>query len=91
MSPEERRRRGTKLCEHLTRDVFKIVPAEIGRWEECWDIVADADVEFVVALTAWEATGLEEQRITVRATYNALLNVWREAARQFEEQRQGTP
>lgn len=88
MSPEERRRRGTKLCEQLTRDVFKIVPAGIGHWAGCWDIVSGADAEYMIALTAWEGTGLEEQRIAVRAAYNNLLEAWREAARQYEQQRQ---
>ena len=91
MSPDERRGRGTKLCEQLATDVAKIVPIGIGHWPDCWDIVGDADIEFVISLTAWEATGLEAQRITVRATYNSLLEAWREAARQYEEQKQGTP
>ena len=91
MSPEERRRRGTLLCAELTKDVFKIAPTGIGHWPDCWGIVGDADVEFMIALTAWEATGLDEQRTTVRATYHTLLEAWREAARQFEEQRQEAP
>jgi hypothetical protein len=88
MSPEERRRRGGKLCEKLGIDVAEIVPEGIGQWDECWNIVGDADVAFVVALTAWEATGLDEQRDTVKAAYHSLLEAWREAARQYEQQRQ---
>ena len=75
-----------KLCEQLQRDVFKIVPPGMGHWPECWDIVGDHDVEFVVALTAWEATGDDEQRLTVRAAYNALLEAWHEAARLYQQQ-----
>jgi len=72
-----------KLCEQLQRDVFKIVPPGMGHWPAC---VGDADVEFVVALTAWEATGRDEQRLTVRAAYNELLEAWHEAARQYHQQ-----
>ena len=80
-----------KLCERLARDVAAIAPVGIGYWDQAWDIVARADAEFVAELSAWEATGSESARTKVRAAYHAVLDAWREAVRQYEEQRQGTP
>ena len=80
-----------KLCERLAQDVAAIAPVGIGYWAEAWEIVAAADASFVILLSAWEATGSEADRTKVRAAFNAVLDAWREAVRQYEEQRQGTP
>ena len=73
-----------KLCERLAGDVASIAPVGIGYWAEAWEIVAAADASFVIALSAWEATGSEVDRAKVRAAFNAVLDAWREAVRQFE-------
>ena len=91
MSPEERRRRGTKLCERLTEEVFDIAPTGIGYWADCWEIVGDADAAFMISLLAWERTGSDVDKDSVRTAYNRVLAEWREAVTQFEQQRQGTP
>ena len=40
----------------------------------------------VLALTAWEATGHDEDRARVREWYNRVLAAWKEAARQYERE-----
>ena len=71
-----------KLCEHLACDVAAIAPVGIGHWPEAWEIVAPADSSFVIALTAWEATGSESDRTKVRAAYHAVLAAWGTAVEQ---------
>ena len=85
-----RARRARRLCERLAADVEALAPGGIGRWGPTWDIVADADVTFVVALTGWEAAGEEEDRAQVRAAYYAVLDAWQEAVRQFQGRRAQT-
>ena len=84
MSPEERRRRGTKLCEELAKDVLEIVPAGIGAWAPAWNIVGDADAEFMLALLTWESTGSEADKEFVRTAYARVLDSWRKAAAAWE-------
>ena len=81
----------TKLCKRLALDVTSIAPAGTGHWPETREIVATSDAEFMVALTAWEATGSEDNRAKVRTAYTRVVSVWHEAVRVYEEQRQGTP
>ncbi len=75
-----------KLCEQLVDDVAAIAPEGIGRWPEAWDIVDPPSAELMVALAAWEATGLEEDRARVRVWYGRVLAAWKEAARQYERE-----
>lgn len=86
MTPAEKVRRATLLCQRLAADVAGIVPEGIGHWETAWDIVADADAAFLAALTAWEATGAELERARVRDAYNAVLEAWKVAAREYRRE-----
>ena len=84
MNLEERRRRGTKLCTKIAADVKEFVPAGIGNWPECWDIVGEADTEFMLALLKWESTGSEADKESVRAAYAGVLDAWRSAVAAWE-------
>ena len=84
--PDERRRRGTALCQRLAEDVVAIVPDGIGAWPPAWDLVADADADFLSKLTAWEVAPSEPARLRVRAAYFAVVDAWRNAARQYQAQ-----
>ena len=84
MSPEERRRRGTKLCATIAAEVNELVPAGIGNWPECWNIVGDADAEFMLALLKWESTGSEADKESVRTAYARVLDAWRKAVAAWE-------
>ena len=86
MSPEERRRRGTKLCAKIAADVNELAPAGIGNWPECWDIVGDSDAEFMLALLKWEGTGSETDKELVRTAYAGVLDAWREATRLYDRE-----
>ena len=88
MTPEERRGRGTELCRVLAEHVADLAHSGIGHWPECWSIVADPDAEFMIALSAWEATGSEADRAKVRAAYDRVLSAWSEAVKVYEQQRQ---
>lgn len=72
-----------KLCDQLATDVAAIAPPGIGHWPAAWDIVDAPSAELMVALTAWEATGLEEDRARVRVWYDRVLAAWKEAARSY--------
>lgn len=85
MTPEERRARGRELCRRLTAEVGRLAAPGLGTWPEAWDIVAEADTDFLVALTAWEADPSEPARLRVRDAYVHLLRRWEEANRQFLE------
>lgn len=84
MSPEERRRRGTKLCAKIAADVKELAPTGIGNWPECWDIVGDADAGFMLALVKWEGTGSEADKESVRMAYARVLDAWRKAVSAWE-------
>ncbi len=89
MTTDELRGRGTQICVRLTQDVAKIAPEGIGSWDPAWAIVADADAEFLAALTAWEAEPTDDTKARVKITYHAVLDAWRDAALQYEAQQQG--
>ena len=86
MNPDERRRRGTMLCEKLTREVADLVPQAIGRWDRAWKIVADADTAFMLALTRWESTGDDAHKPDLRAAYFNVLDAWRNATTEYQNQ-----
>ncbi len=85
MSPEERRGRGTELCERLTQDVAEIAPPGIGHWDRTWEIVGPADAQFMVALSDWESEPTPEALATVTAAYDAVLDAWGDAVRRFHQ------
>lgn len=74
-----------KFLECLARDVAEIVPEGIGGWDHAWELVAAADVDFVLALTRWETTGSDVDRELVRPAYNRVLDAWREASTLYEQ------
>lgn len=86
MTAEERREGGMRLCGRLCEDVHKLVPEGIGSWAMVWNIVADADSAFMIALTRWEATGSEEDKPPLRAAYFAVLDAWRRAVQEYERE-----
>ena len=77
---------GRQVCENLTREIEEIAPAGIGHWDPAWEMVAEADAEFMAALFAWEANPTDDGQERVRTAFNAVLEAWREASRQFEGQ-----
>jgi hypothetical protein len=87
LTPEERRERGTKLCERLAEDVASIVPKGIGRWDRAWDIVGGPDADFVAELTAWEAEPGTAALERVRGSYRAVLAAWQRAADEYGAER----
>ena len=91
MTTDELRERGTQICERLCREVAEIAPEGIGRWNRAWEIAAEPDVEFMLALALWEADPNEDAKVRVRAAYNAVLDAWRRAAADFKSRKQGMP
>jgi len=89
MTPEERRRRGTMLCEKLTREVADLVPEGIGRWDRAWEIVGDADTTFVLALTRWETTGDEAHKPPLRDAYFQVCEAWKRAVADYQREGAG--
>ena len=85
MSPEERRVRGTELCQRLTQGVAEIAPPGIGHWARTWEIVGAADAQFMAALFGWESEPTAEALATVTAAYDTALDAWRDAVRQFHQ------
>lgn len=84
------RERGTEICRRLARDVESIVPKGIGRWPRAWEIVAEADADFMAALTAWEADpGNEAAKQRVREAYRAVVDAWRQAVAEYEREGAG--
>ena len=78
-----------KLCQQLAGDVAAVVPEGIGRWPEAWDIVDAPTAEFMIAITAWEVTGLEEDRGRVREWYKRVIAAWKDAGRRYERELAG--
>lgn len=89
MTAEERREGGTRLCRQLGAEVARLAPPGIGRWEQTWQIVGDADTEYLIALTRWEATGSEDDKPPLRAAYYGVRDAWRRAAAAYEQERAG--
>lgn len=85
----ERRARGGRLQERLAADVAKIVPKSIAGWERAWSIVAPSYAAFLVALTRWESTGLDDHKPPLRAAYFSVLDAWRRATEEYEGERAG--
>ena len=87
MTRDELHDRGTRICERLSREVAEVAPDDIGGWERVWDIVAAPDASFMVALDAWEAEPTGDTKVGLKAAYKAVLDAWRRAATEFENQR----
>ena len=80
MTLADRIERGRRLCEKLQAEVAAIHPTDVTR--STWESVAPLDVDFLIALTAWEATGAESERLVVRDAYLAITNAWKAIAQQ---------
>ena len=90
-SPEERCLCGVELCRRLAATINKIAVAHMGLWDQTWEIVSEADAEFMVALFAWERAGTRKDSDHVAETYDAVMGAWRRAADAFQEhQRAGS-
>ena len=87
MTGAERRERGTLLCRQITGEVAAFAPEGLGGWEHAWDIAAEPDAEFLIALTRWEQTGVDEDKPALRRAYFNLREAWRQAATEFERER----
>ena len=84
MTTDERRERGTELCRRLSADVDKAVPKGIGTWPPAWEMVGDADTEFMLQLLRWERSGTGSDKAALRASYAQVLDAWRAAAAVWE-------
>lgn len=80
-----RTEKARRLCARLAGDVAAIAPAGLGTWDQAWAIVDPPSAELLAALTAWEATGDDDTVAAVKVAYDAVLDAWREAARQYRE------
>jgi hypothetical protein len=74
-----------QVCENMAREVQQIAPPGLGLWEPAWEIVADADAEFMIALFAWEDSPSEKLEAQVRYWGDEVMARWHEAAKRFEE------
>ena len=82
MKTPDRRDRARELCIRLTQDVAEIATQGIGYWDHTWDLVGDADAQFMAALSAWESDPTPEALATVTAAYDAVLTAWKGAVDQ---------
>ena len=79
--------RATEICRRLCRDVASIAPKGIGHWSRAWEIVSEADADFMASLTAWESDPKNETaKQRVRAAYTAVLEAWKQAAAEYDRQ-----
>jgi len=78
-----------QVCENLSREIQAICPPGLGRWGPAWEIVADADAEFMIALFAWEDAPSEKLEAQVRFWGDEVMARWREAVQKFEEAHHG--
>jgi hypothetical protein len=74
-----------QVCVNIAREVQQIAPSGLGRWEPAWEIVADADAEFMIALCAWEDSPSEKLEAQVRYWGDEVMARWHEAVKKFEE------
>ncbi len=79
----ERRDMGTRICTNLTHAVAHLTPPGIGAWPTAWELTADASTDFLVALAEWEESGEPLAQLRVSATYDALVEVWLQATREY--------
>ena len=74
-----------QVCENMAREVQQIAPSGLGRWEPAWEIVADADAEFMIALFTWENSPSDKSEALVRHWGDEVMERWHEAVKKFEE------
>ena len=84
MTTGPRQRQGRELCVRLAEQIALIAVPGIGRWDGAWEIVADADIKFMISLLNWERTGDDDALARVRTAYDRVLDVWHQAVRQYE-------
>ena len=68
----------------------EIATPGMGLWPRTWDIVAQADADFMASLSGWEADPTPATLDRTRAAYGSVLDAWRRAARQYLSERERT-
>lgn len=84
MTPDDIRYRGTQICRRLSVAVDRVAPEGIGHWPRAWEIVEAPDVDFLLALARWEHGPNVDTAADVKVTYNAVLEAWKQAIREYE-------
>ncbi|MCH8479695.1 MAG: hypothetical protein LAT56_17415 [Wenzhouxiangella sp.] len=72
------------ICERLSRRIGEVVPAELGRWDEAWDIVRGPSNVFLDALTAYLEHDTPESRAAIQHAADELVRAWRRAGEVWE-------
>ena len=75
MTQNERIECGRMLCEKLEAEVAAIRPPRIT--SSAWEWITGLSADFLIALTAWELTGEDKDRLRVRDAYLAVTKPWR--------------
>ena len=89
MTPAERPcDQGAALCRRLSERIAEIAPEGVGQTDWVWELVAEPDASFVIALSAWESDPKEDAKARVKDAYDAVLDAWRRAAAEFEKQKE---
>ena len=87
MTADELRRRGTLICQRLNAAVDRIAPEGLGHWPRTWEIVDAADAEFMLSLVSWEVEPTPEAAADIKAAYSAVLDAWRQATDEYDQER----
>ena len=80
MTLEDRIERGRRLCEKLQAEVEAIQSCYLATSPEKRELLSGLDADFLIMLTAWEATGEERDRLRVRDAYLAVTDAWKAVA-----------
>ena len=83
MTLEDRIERGRRLCEKLQAEVEAIQSCYLATSPEKRELLSGLDADFLIMLTAWEATGEEKDRLRVRDAYLAVTDAWKAVALPF--------
>ena len=87
MSYEERQEEGRVLCEELCLYAENIAPLGIHRWSLLQPFIGPPNVEFVLALSLWEANPSLRTESKLGDAYAEVLSAWRTAAAEFSAER----
>ncbi len=74
----------TEVYRRLAADVTAIAPKGIGFRSETWSSVDPSTVDFCLALSKWEQTASEADRLAVKKCYENVMAAWRRAVVAYE-------
>lgn len=75
----------SQICELLARYVAQAAPRGVKEWGSyAFDLVANFEVEFLIALVGWESDPSDENTLRLRAALVDVIDAWEDVTHYYD-------